>query len=555
MKKILIIQLLCLFALTGNAADRTSAQMLSLAKQKLSHIDGKSMTRSAKADVKCILEKPTLSVYGNDDEFVIISRDDRFQPVLAYGEGAFSLTDMPDGTKWWMNAIQERLANYAYSAAPAPSKVAAVSPLLTTKWGQYTPFNNYAPIFKKDNAKAPAGCIAIAMAQVMNFNQYPASAKFRNYYTISDRTDTTYVDVDRTYQWPYKNAYGKYIAEGDSTVSKGSYTPNQGNHVAYLCLDCACAVAMNYTPGGSGAHTLDVTMAMIDYFSYPINTVRYLYRDFYTEQEWMDIIYGELQQGYPFIYSGADAKGNSGHAFVADGVDGEGLLHINWGWSGQLDGYFDFRLLNPDDSEYSKGQEIVIGIRTKEFEGDKYGSMVGTEKPFILSYDNTTRKMKFEIFSISNYGGKPITGNVSILFEHQTNVEYCDTLDFLDRDETLPPYYGWGAGVEEFEWEFNPGEYKVYLASKDVHETEWQMGRALNVGAFYYNMTVDAEKNVTIAPEPVVTAVEPVLFNATDKKQNQFSNRIYDLNGRMVGNSDNTQRKGIYIINGRKVLR
>ena len=498
------------------------------------------------------MERPTLSVFGNDSRFIIISRDNRFQPVLAYGPGSFSLSDMPDGTKWWLNAIQESMANYVYSAATTPSKVTAVAPLLTTKWGQGTPFNNYAPLFKDNKTKAPAGCVAVAMAQIVNFNKYPESAKFSSYYTISDRSDTTYVNVERTYKWPYKDAYGYYIAEGDTVSSKSSYTPNQGNQIAYLCLDCACAVAMNYTPSGSGAKTNDVPMALIDNFSYPINTVRYLYRSLYTEQEWMDIICGELQKGYPLIYSGHDDNTNSGHAFVSDGVDEDGLLHINWGWSGSYDGYYDFSLLNPGEDEFSSAQQIVIGIRPEALEGDHYGSMVGTDKPFELSYDNPTKELTIKLYGVTNYGGKPITGNVSVLFDHQTNEELSDTLEILEKGDTLLPFWGYSYLEGELELEFAPGEYKVYLASKDVHETEWQIGRADGVGAFYYNMTVDADKNVTIAEEPVYTGIEPVIFKSTDIRKNQFANRIYDLNGKIIGNPD---RKGIYIINGQKVLR
>lgn len=46
------------------------------------------------------------------------------------------------------------------------------------------------------------------------------------------------------------------------------------------------------------------------------------------------------------MYSGASSGG--GHAFVCDGADGNGLYHINWGWNGYQDGYFDITILNPE---------------------------------------------------------------------------------------------------------------------------------------------------------------------------------------------------------------
>lgn len=555
MRRFLLYQLICLFALTANATDRTPAQMLSIAKQRLAPTDGVSKTRSASNGIGCLLEKPTLSVYGNDNGFVVISRDDRFQPVLAYGPGKFSLTDMPDAARWWMDAIQESMANYVFSSASAPSKMAAVAPMLTTKWGQDSPYNNYAPLFKKDKTKAPAGCVALAMAQIMNYHQYPASAEFRSFYTISDGADTTYVNVDSEYKWPYKNAYGNYYPEGSTQMAKASYTPNQGNQVATLCRDCGYAVCMHYNPSGSGAYASSIPSALIDKFNYPVNAVRYYYRDFYSEQEWMDVIYGELQKGYPFIYSGSYPNNDGGHAFVADGIDGDGLLHINWGWYGFYDGYYDFRLLNPGENEFSKGQEIVTGIRPEAIEGDCYGSMVGTEKPFELSYDNATKTLTVKEYGIYNYCAKPIKGSVAIFFENLTDIQKCDTLEFLDEGETLLPFYGWVEDEGEFETEFNPGEYKVYLASMDEHETEYQMGRADGIGEFYYEMTVDADGTVTIGAEPVCTGIEQIAVDTTNKRQKQYADRTYDLNGRQVGSPDSRQQKGIYILNGRKVVR
>ena len=44
-----------------------------------------------------------------------------------------------------------------------------VGPLLTTEWHQDYPFNRYTPI--KGKKHAPAGCVPIAIAQVVNYHQ------------------------------------------------------------------------------------------------------------------------------------------------------------------------------------------------------------------------------------------------------------------------------------------------------------------------------------------------------------------------------------------------
>lgn len=75
------------------------------------------------------------------------------------------------------------------------------------------------------------------------------------------------------------------------------------------------------------------------------------------------------KQNVPIIFSGFDSTG--GHEFVCDGVDESGLYHINWGWNGSRNGYFDLMVLNPDyegaasvssKDGYTKDLGILIGI-------------------------------------------------------------------------------------------------------------------------------------------------------------------------------------------------
>ena len=58
------------------------------------------------------------------------------------------------------------------------------------------------------------------------------------------------------------------------------------------------------------------------------------------------MLYEELSSGRPVLYSGS--KNMSGHEFVCDGYDGNGMFHINWGWNGLSNGYFLLNVLDPD---------------------------------------------------------------------------------------------------------------------------------------------------------------------------------------------------------------
>lgn len=56
-----------------------------------------------------------------------------------------------------------------------------IGPLVRVKWNQNTPYNNMCNdnlenFTYKDNGKYPAGCVAIAMAQILAYHHYPESA-------------------------------------------------------------------------------------------------------------------------------------------------------------------------------------------------------------------------------------------------------------------------------------------------------------------------------------------------------------------------------------------
>ena len=123
---------------------------------------------------------------------------------------------------------------------------------------------------------------------------------------------------------------------------------------------------MDYGPS-SGAN---VTPAILStYFGYDSDLMQDLNRDVFTLAEWSQIMDKELTAKRPILYSGQSSDG--GHEFVCDGTDGNGLYHINWGWGGYQDGYFDVTILNPDKGGagsgnapdgYNQSCSMIIGI-------------------------------------------------------------------------------------------------------------------------------------------------------------------------------------------------
>lgn len=123
--------------------------------------------------------------------------------------------------------------------------------------------------------------------------------------------------------------------------NNGEYSNVQADAVALLMKDCGVSLNMNYGPV-SGASIYSYTPAFKNYFRYSSRTVN---RSGCETAEFTKIITDELQEGRPIIYCGTGEDG--GHAFVVDGYDTNYFLHVNWGWGGYSDGYFDMNYMDP----------------------------------------------------------------------------------------------------------------------------------------------------------------------------------------------------------------
>ena len=122
-------------------------------------------------------------------------------------------------------------------------------------------------------------------------------------------------------------------------------------------LLCGTSVKMDYaTELGSSASSSDVPIALRKYFDYD-DLVEFVgLDDFeYGLDEWVEMLYDELNDGQPVLYSGK--SDNVGHAFVLDGYR-DGYFHVNWGWGGSQDYY-----LLTDLNGYKYNHGAVVGIR------------------------------------------------------------------------------------------------------------------------------------------------------------------------------------------------
>lgn len=299
---------------------------------------------------------------GSADGFVMVSGDDRVAPVIGYSlTSAFNPDNMPSNLRGWLEGYEKQieyartLPDKPYEAPETRADGSSVGPLITTQWDQGAPYNNDCPMI--GNEHALTGCVATAMAQIMNYHEWPASAEGTGSYTIgADGTPQSVNMSQYTFDWA--NMADKY---------DGNESPDEQNAVAQLMAACGAGVQMQYGTGASSAYDSDVAESLINNMGYDKN-VSFVLRDIYSNKEWINLMKAELQAGRPILYGGSSELLN-GHAFVCDGYAPDDFFHINWGWGGLYDNYYKLDLLYPGDSgEYgstgfSYQQDAVIGIQ------------------------------------------------------------------------------------------------------------------------------------------------------------------------------------------------
>ena len=363
--KFLIVVLAVMATASALAGIRTDVQMRRAANRVL----------KSSRPLEQVAYYPGMALYRQaGGGFAIISSDDNAPAVLAYSTNStLSLSDDNPGFNWWLNATRKVMLQQQprrETTKPDPSRFpTSVQPLLSTTWGQREPFKFMCPFdtyvsdlsqygtYTPDAGHYSVGCGPLAMAQYMNYYKFPKHGMGEASVTVKyDQGDVTvHVDFEQaTYDWD--NMIDDY---------QGDYTREQGMAVAQLCYHCGVAAQTTWNSLGGGTNDQRIVEAFTKHFNYN-DTAHYVPRSRYDEPTWMEMIYSMLSSGNPILYSAKDiniVEGIiAGHNFIIDGYDENGLVHVNWGWYGVENGYFDVALLNVLQYTYDDWQAMYVGL-------------------------------------------------------------------------------------------------------------------------------------------------------------------------------------------------
>ena len=340
---------------------------------------------------------------------------------------------IPSNMQYWLECVEQGAAYVAEhpetqlgSNPVQRATTNVIRPLLgRIEWDQADPYNRLCP------PGTPVGCVATAMAQVMLFWKHPNQGTGSHTWTWEGTTHTVNFD-SVTYSWDLM--LPKY---GRSAYA----TPEQEAEAAKLSYHCGVSIDMMWQSGGSGTYTEHIPQALRDHFDYNERAAT-VYRESYSFDDWNELLISELEAGRPIIFSASSDE--AGHAFVIDGIDKDGLFHVNWGWDGWYNGYFDISILNPygagigateTEVGFCMGQNAVIQVCPDKGVG-RLISQVKSSGAWLNSNENAYVLSAY--FENTSYDTLRGVSGVEVLNELGQHVRYemGDTI-------TIYPYGTW----------------------------------------------------------------------------------------------------------------
>lgn len=230
---------------------------------------------------------------------------------------------------------------------------------LNSHWTQDFPYNQLCPRDPVNgNAYSLAGCPAIAMGQIINYLRTTQDTRF------TDDDDYNHYYAGRNYvidddwaslKFPSFPMLNEMLDSIDATFERGEELSDE--LAAALVFACGTALTQVYTSQSSGTFYVDQAYEAYQRFGF---TDCMLIRE--PDSTMYATLISNLQAGYPAHLAVENPAGTVGHNVVVDGYrESDGKFHINFGYGGTLDNWYDI----PDPNFYygmTKVEGIILNI-------------------------------------------------------------------------------------------------------------------------------------------------------------------------------------------------
>lgn len=421
----------------------TENQITSIVQQKLNHlekqeysIDGVSAYYT-QIDRILLFYLVTLKPTG----FMIISSDYHLPPVVAYSFTSsihlnsevhssfikFIKMDLQQRISESSNDLYQtewtRLLSDPSSFQPTilyqqwpPEGYSETEGWIETQWHQDSPFNDLCPIDLESNTRGVAGCPAVAMGQILSYHQTTNGVSF------NDTDDYTHnygqrfrIDDDyQEYGFPSFPELNNYLETIQTHFDENM--PLTDTDKAALIFACGTAATQVYSPQGSG--TFGVSQAFEAYQKFNCEQIELLTSD---DETLYEQIIENIKIGLPVHLAIVNDAWNAGHNLIIDGYNTDNYYHLNFGWGGSYDGWYDL----PDELPY----ELTV------IEGVIFDILVPTDASDLVASGS------IQVTDITP--GSLINGSFTI----QNNGEVDSLLDW--EIESIPEWGTWEFSEEQ----------------------------------------------------------------------------------------------------------
>ena len=391
MKKILFLVVAVLMALQMSAGDVTASQAQAAANAFLrkqvaaGHLKASAVSNLQLVKSEASVARPTAVdyyIFNSAKSYVVVSGDDLAPQILMYGEeGSLDLNNIPPGMQWLLNKYKYQIDGLK-AGTMVPVKLpkfatTPVAPLVLANWDQDAPYWNHCPT--SGSRYAYTGCPATSLAMCYYKWKwpyvYPAVAAING--SVSGGLSAPALG-ERAADWD--NIIDEYSGPTNYTS-----TAEQKDAVAWLMRYAGQAIPdYMYGTSASGANDPEIYQGCLNMgytdAQYLLLTELIYSGGYtngpqqYTDAQWNEWMLNELHNGRPIEYLAYDVQYGynvSGHAFNVFGVNASGQYYVNWGWSGESNGYCTLHNFttangaNPGQTGnyvFKYGEAMIIGI-------------------------------------------------------------------------------------------------------------------------------------------------------------------------------------------------
>ncbi len=212
-------------------------------------------------------------------------------------------------------------------------------PFLTDVWGGVNCFDNNGNPVYASNYYTPnhcsAGCVAISMAQVLNYYEWPikgvGSNVFSDYYNGTLKRHASFFD---TIDYDWDNMLDEYQGVASTDTERKA--------IGELMYSVACSLEMDFGVTGSTSNVNKTPFAYKNFFRYTSH-----YEDVSLSNFW-DKLKQNVLDGYPVPIAISATRTGDGHVVVANGykeVGGVPYYYLNWGWydDNNINGWYNIQ--------------------------------------------------------------------------------------------------------------------------------------------------------------------------------------------------------------------